>query len=135
MRSAYKVKVMSVEEFRDNVSSKCEADSAVVLPPALLIRFYNQLLSVREGFSKKMRKSLVICQTGGGGLFFRNPPPVHLCQGLTREGRKGGRCLEHRWVAWFSWKDLKLNTSSKKNWIPIYSCQNVFYKRNVHDRL
>ena len=53
MRSAYKVKVMSVEEFRDNVSSKCEADSAVVLPPALLIRFYNQLLSVREGFSKK----------------------------------------------------------------------------------
>ena len=73
MRSAYKVKVMSVEEFRDNVSSKCEADSAVVLPPALLIRFYNQLLSVREGFSKKMRKSLVICQTGGGGYFSEIP--------------------------------------------------------------
>ena len=74
MRSAYKVKVMSVEEFRDNVSSKCEADSAVVLPPALLIRFYNQLLSVREGFSKKMRKSLVICQTGGGGSIFQKSP-------------------------------------------------------------
>ena len=36
--SAYEVKVVSVEELGDNVSSKCEADSAVILAPPLKIR-------------------------------------------------------------------------------------------------
>ena len=37
MGSAYEVKVVSVEEFGDNVSSKSEADTAVILTPPLKI--------------------------------------------------------------------------------------------------
>ena len=40
MGSAYEVKVVSVEEFGDNVSSKSEADSAVILTPPLKIRIW-----------------------------------------------------------------------------------------------
>ena len=38
--SAYEVKVVSVEEFGDHVSSKCETHTAVILAPALQIRIF-----------------------------------------------------------------------------------------------
>ena len=52
MGSAYEVKVVSVEEFGDNVSSESEADSAVVLAPALKIRICKSFIFIHESKSK-----------------------------------------------------------------------------------
>ena len=46
--SAYEVKVVSVEEFGDNVRSKCETHTAVILAPALQIRIFLQSTEIRK---------------------------------------------------------------------------------------
>ena len=46
--SAYEVKVVSVEEFGDNIRSKCETHTAVILAPALQIRIFLQSTEIRK---------------------------------------------------------------------------------------
>jgi len=47
MSSAYEVKVMSIQEFAHDISTKCERDSTIILTPALdvLVRIRPQKIT------------------------------------------------------------------------------------------